>query len=191
MGRIIAIYNTTLDAICDHTAGIPDAEIHDHYTELLAQGDAILYGRITYQLMEYWRTHLAKPSEHGFMNDFAGAINKIPKLVFSNSLKNLDWESAALAEGDLKDEVLRLKAQPGKDIFVGSRSLIMQLLKLDLIDEFQLCIYPVVAGKGKPLFADLDQRIVFRLVKNKVFNCGAVILYYRPKMKTSQILPSI
>lgn len=171
----------TIDGIFDHTAGIPDTEIHQHYTELLGQGDAILYGRTTYQLMEFWRTLLENPSEEKSMNDFALAINKIPKIVFSRTIKNVEWETATLAKRDLEDVVLELRQQSGKDIFVGSRSLIIQLLKLKLIDEFQLCIYPVVAGSGLPLFENLNDRIIFKLVRNKAFSGGAVILYYQPK----------
>ena len=171
----------TVDGICDHTAGIPDEEIHQHYTELLGQGDAILYGRITYELMEFWRTILEKPSEQKSMNDFALAIDRIPKIVFSRTLKNVDWKSAGIAKRDLKDEVLELKKQSGRDIFVGSRSLIIQLLKLNLIDEFQLCIHPMVEGKGMPLFEDINHRIIFKLIKTKTFKNGAIILYYQPK----------
>lgn len=181
MRKLIAVLNMTLDGYCDHTAGIPDDEIHQHYTELLGQGDAILYGRITYQLMEFWRSLLENPSEEKSMNDFAKAIDKIPKIVFSRTIKNVEWESATIAKRDLKDEVLELKQQSGKDIFVGSRSLIIQLLNLGLIDEFQLCIYPVVAGNGLPLFENINNRIIFNLVKNKTFNSGAIILYYQPK----------
>lgn len=181
MKKVIAAFNMTLDGISDHTAGIPDEEIHQHYTELLGQGDAILYGRTTYQLMEFWRTFLDNPSEEKSMNDFAMAIDKIPKIVFSHTLKNVDWKSATIANRDLKETVLELKQQQGKDILVGSRSLIIQLMKLNLIDEFQLCIYPMVEGKGFPLFKDLNDRIIFNLVKTKIFNGGAIILYYQPK----------
>ena len=171
----------TLDGNCDHTAGIPDVEIHHHYTELLGQGDAILYGRTTYQLMEYWRTFLENPSEQKTMNDFAMAIDKIPKIVFSNTLKNVDWKSSTLAKRELKDEVIELKQQSGKDIFVGSRSLIIQLINLGLIDELQLCIYPVIAGKGLQFFENINDRTILNLVKTKNFNSGAIILYYQPK----------
>jgi dihydrofolate reductase len=181
MRKIIAAFNMTLDGICDHTAGIPDEEIHQHYTELLGQGDAILYGRTTYQLMEFWRTFLENPSEEKSKNDFAKAIDKIPKIVFSHTLKNVDWESATLAIRDLKDEVLELKQQPGKSILVGSRSLILQLMKLNLIDELQLCIYPMVEGNGLSLFEGINDRVVFELVKHKTFKNGAIILYYQPK----------
>ena len=166
MRKIIAALNMTLDGFCDHTAGLPDEEIHQHYTELLGQGDAILYGRTTYQLMEFWQTLLENPSEEKSMNDFATAIDKIPKIVFSRTIKNVEWKSATLAKRDLKDEVSELRQQSGKDIFIGSRSLIIQLIKLGLIDEFQLCIYPVVAGNGLPLFENINDRIIFKLVKN-------------------------
>lgn len=176
----------TLDGICDHTVGIPDVEIHQHYTELLGQGDAILYGKTTYQLMEYWRTFLENPSEEKSMNDFATAIDRIPKIVFSHTLKNVDWQSATLANSDLKETVLELKQQSGEYIFIGSRSLIIQLLKLNLIDELQLCIYPMVEGKGLALFEEIHDRIIFKLVKTKIFNSGAIILYYQPTTKKQQ-----
>lgn len=181
MRKVVAAFNMTLDGFCDHTSGIPDEEIHDHYTNLLHQGGAILYGRTTYQLMEFWRTILENPSEDQSMNDFAKAIDSIPKIVFSHSLTTVDWKTATLTQRDLKDEVLELKRQPGKDILVGSRSLIIQLLNLNLIDELQLCIYPVLAGGGLSLFENLNDRLVFKLLKTKTFKGGAVILYYQPQ----------
>lgn len=180
MSKLIAAINMTIDGFCDHTAGLPDEEIHHHYTELLGQGDAILYGRKTYQLMEFWRTLLENPSEEKSMNDFAKAIDKIPKMVFSHTLKKVDWKSATLAKRDLKEEVLELKQQSGKDIFVGSRSLIIQLMNLNLINEYQLCVHPVVAGSGLPLFENIKDRTIFKLIKTKTFNGGAVTLYYEP-----------
>ena len=180
MRKLIAAINMTLDGVFDHTAGLPDEEIHQHYTELLGQGDAILYGRTTYQLMEFWRTFLENPSEEKSMNDFAIAIDNIPKIVFSHTLNKVEWKSATIANRELKEIVLELKQQSGKDIFVGSRSLIIQLMKLNLIDEFQLCIYPVVAGNGLPLFENIN-RTIFKLAKTKTFNGGAVILYYEPR----------
>jgi len=181
MRKLIAAFNMTLDGVCDHTAGLPDEEIHQHYTELLGQGDVILYGRTTYQLMEYWRTFLESPSEVKSMNDFAIAIDRIPKIVFSHTLKSVEWKSATLANRDLKETVLELKQQSGNDIFVGSRSLIIQLMNLNLVDELQLCIYPVVAGKGMLLFENIADRAVFKLIKTKTFSGGSVILYYEPR----------
>ncbi|MEN6452706.1 MAG: dihydrofolate reductase family protein [Prolixibacteraceae bacterium] len=188
MRKLIAAINMTLDGYCDHTAGLPDEEIHQHYTELLGRGDAILYGRTTYQLMEFWRPFLENPSEEKSMNDFAIAIDKIPKIVFSHTMKNVEWKSATLANRELKETVVELRQQSGKDIFVGSPGLIIQLLNLNLIDELQLCIYPVVVGNGMPLFKDINDRTVFKLIKTKTFKGGAIILYYEPVNKTTKIL---
>lgn len=170
----------TVDGFCDHTAGLPDKDIHMHYAELLGQGDLILYGRTTYQLMEFWRTILEKPSEEKSMNDFAMAIDKIQKIVFSHTLKNVNWKSAKLASRNLEEEVLTLKQQPGKDFFIGSPSLIVALTKLNLIDEYQLCVHPVIVGSGLPLFKNVTDRTILKLINTKTFNGGAVILYYEP-----------
>lgn len=188
MKKVIGAINMTLDGFCDHTAGLPDAEIHQHYTELLDGAGVILYGRKTYQLMEFWQTLLENPSEEKSMNDFAEAIDKIPKIVFSKTLNKVDWKSATLARRDLKEEILELKqSHPrsgetgNRNILVGSRSLIIQLLKLNLIDEFQLCIHPVIEGGGLPLFENIGARTILRLMKTKSFSGGSVILYYEPK----------
>ncbi len=173
----------TLDGFCDHTVLLPDEEIHLHYQELLNNGDAILYGRSTYQLMEFWRTLLENPSEEKSMNDFALAIDRIPKIVFSNTLQNVDWESARLAKRTIEEEVLELKKQSGKDIFVGSRSLITQLIKLNLIDEYQLCVHPVIAGNGLPLFENINDRTILKLIKTKALSGCGVILYYEPTIE--------
>ena len=180
MRKLIAAINMTLDGFCDHTAGLPDEEIHQHYTELLRQADLILYGRTTYQLMEFWRTLLANPSEEKSMNGFAVAIDKIPKIVFSHTLKDIEWHSAKLSNKSLEEKVLELKRQPGGDILVGSRSLIIQLMKLNLIDEYQLCVHPVVAGSGLPLFENINDRTILKLIKTKTFSGGAVTLFYEP-----------
>ncbi len=170
----------TIDGFCDHTAGIPDEEIHQHYADLLNNAGAILYGRITYQLMQFWQTLINNPSGEKSMDDFAVAIDKVPKIVFSHTLKNTGWDSARLSDQSLEEEALELKRLPGKDIFVGSRSLIIQLMKLNLIDEYQLCVHPVVAGSGLPLFENVNDRTVFKLIKTKTFSGGAVTLYYEP-----------
>ncbi|MBK9106768.1 MAG: dihydrofolate reductase family protein [Saprospiraceae bacterium] len=181
MRKVIAAINMTLDGYCDHTSGIPDDEVHDHYTDLLGSAGVALYGRITYQLMEYWRAVLETPTGIKAMDDFAIAIDKTPKIVFSRTLKSVDWQSAKLATQDLEQEVLQLKQQSGKDIFACSPSLIVALTKLNLIDEYQLCIHPVIAGSGLPLFRDISEKIVLKLIKTKVFSGGAVILYYEPR----------
>ena len=180
MRKVIAAINMTLDGFCDHTAGIPDEEIHQHYTDMLNNGGVILYGRITYQLMQFWQTLIKNPSGEKTMDDFAIAIDKIPKIVFSHTLKNTEWDSARLSDQAIEEEVLELKQQSGKDILVGSRSLIIQLMKLNLIDEYQLCVHSVVAGSGLPLFENINDRTILKLIKTKTFSGGAVTLYYEP-----------
>jgi dihydrofolate reductase len=127
--------------------------------------------------MKYWQTLVKNPSGEKSMDDFAMAIDKIPKIVFSHTLKNTEWDSAKLSNQDLEEEVLILKQQSGKDIFVGSRSLIIQLKKLNLIDEYQLCVHPVVAGSGLPLFENINDRTILKLIMAKAFSGGAVTLY--------------
>lgn len=183
MRKIIAAINMTVDGFCDHTAGLPDEEIHQHYAELLNKAGVILYGRITYQLMQFWQTLIKNPSGEKSMDDFAMAINKVPKIVFSHTIKNVEWETARLANQNLEKEVLELKQQSGKDIFVGSRSLIIQLMNLNLIDEYQLCVHPVVTGGGLPLFENINNSTVLKLIKTKNFDSGAIILYYEPAGK--------
>ena len=180
MRKLIAGINMTLDGFCDHTVIIPDEEIHQHYTDLLDNAGVILYGSITYQLMQYWQTLVKNPSGEKSMDDFAIAIDKIPKIVFSHKLKNTGWDSAKLANQPIEEMVKELKQQSGKDILVGSRSIIIQLMKLNLIDEYQICVHPVVVGSGLPLFENVNQRILLKLIKTKTFNGGAVILYYEP-----------
>lgn len=180
MRKVIAAINMTLDGICDHTAGIPDEDLHQHYAGLLDNAGVILYGRTTYLLMQFWQTLLEKPSGQKSMDDFALAIDKIPKIVFSQTLKNTEWDSAKLASRKIEEEILELKLQSGKDILVGSRSLIIQLINLNLIDEFQICIYPMLEGKGLPLFDKIKDRTIFRLLKTKIFDSGAIVLYYEP-----------
>lgn len=180
MKKLIAVINMTIDGFCDHTAGISDEEIHQHYAELLRNADAVLYGRITYQLMQFWQTLITNPSGERSMDDFAVAIDRIPKIVFSHELKSTEWESAKLADLPIEETVKELKQQPGRDILVGSRSLIIQLMKLNLIDEYQLCVHPVVSGGGLPLFEDIKDRTVLKLIKTKSFRGGAITLYYEP-----------
>lgn len=178
MRKLIAAINMTLDGFCDHTALIADDEIHRHYSELLRNGDTILYGRITYQLMEYWPPIVKNPTGNKAMDEFAVTIDKIPKIVFSRTLQHVEWKTAKLAKRDLQEEVSALRQEAGKDILVGSRSLIVALSNLNLIDEFQLCVQPIIAGKGLSLFENIKDRIDLKLLKTKTFGCGAMMLYY-------------
>ena len=183
MKKVVAAINMTLDGFCDHTAMIPDDEIHDHYTCLLQNAGTILFGRITYQLMEYWKPIVKNPTGNPSLDEFAVTIDNISKIVFSHTLDNVEWKNVRLAEKDLKEEVLELKKSgngESKDILIGSRSLIVSLTKLNLINEYQICILPVILGNGLPLFKDLNQRVGLKLLKTKTFGSGAQILYYEP-----------
>lgn len=180
MRKVVAGINMTLDGFCDHTAIIPDEELHRHYADILREAGTILYGRITYQLMEYWPTVLKNPTGNQATDDFARVMDKIPKIVFSHTLKTLEWESAKLATLSLEEEVLALRQKTGKHILVGCPSLIVQLTQLRLIDEYQLCVHPVIAGKGLSLFKNINDSVMLTLRKTKILGSGAIVLYYEP-----------
>jgi dihydrofolate reductase len=181
MSKVIAAINMTLDGYCDHTSVDADEELHWHYAELLRDADALLYGRITYQLMEFWPPLVKNPSGNASMDGFAMIMDKVPKIVFSRTLKELHWDSATLATRDFEEEVMALKQQPDKTIYLGSPSLIVAGTNLRLVDEYQICIHPVIAGTGLLLFKNIQEATELKLKKTKIFNSGAVVHYYEPK----------
>jgi dihydrofolate reductase len=190
MRKVVAAINITLDGFCDHTAGIADDELHQHYTELIRSAGTLLYGRITYHLMQdYWPTVVKNPTGNKALDEFALAIHDVPKIVFSRTLKDTDptitgWQNVTLAQRDLKEKILELRQQAGKDIFVGSPGLISALTNLSLIDEYQLCVHPVIAGSGLPLFKNLNEKIILKLLKTKTLRTsGQMVLYYEPTKK--------
>jgi len=193
MRKLIAAINMTLDGFCDHTAMFADDEIHQHYNELLSNADTLIYGRITYQLMEsYWPSVVKNPTGNKPIDEFAVLIDNISKIVFSRTLKNVDWKNTKLKKEIIKEEVLELKQSRSqspvnnggsKNILVGSPSLIVALTQLDLIDEYQLSVQPIVLGSGLPLFKNVKDRVNLKLLKTKTFGCGAVTLYYEPTKK--------
>lgn len=178
MRKVIAAINMTLDGYCDHTAVVADAELHDHYSELIRSADTALYGRITYQLMEFWKDLLDNPSGDKSMDDFARMMDGIPKVVFSRTLHEVDWPSARLAEQDFEQEVKTLRAREGGDILVCSRSLIVASINLGLADEFQITVHPVIAGQGLPLLDLITDRRTLKLTRTRNFASGAITLYY-------------
>jgi dihydrofolate reductase len=181
MRKIIAAINMTLDGFCDHTVMILDEKIHQHYNGLLRNAGNLIYGRKTYQLMEdYWPAVVKNPMGNNALDEFAVLIDNIQKIVFSHTLTNVNWKNSTLKNEIIKEEVLGLKQQAGKPIVVGSPSLIVAFTQLGLLDEYQLCIHPVIAGKGLPLFKNMDDKIKLKLIKTEPLDCGAVILYYEP-----------
>jgi dihydrofolate reductase len=184
MRKLIAAINMTIDGFCDHTAGIPDDALHQHYNELLWDAGTLLYGRITYQLMEsYWPAVVKNPTGNKPVDEFAVLIDNISKIVFSRTLKDVYWKNTTLKNEIVKEEVLELKKQAGKNILAGSPGLIVALTQLDLIDEYQLCVHPVILGSGLPLFKNIAEKINLKLLKTKTFDSGSIVLYYVPVKK--------
>ncbi|MDB5259053.1 MAG: dihydrofolate reductase [Candidatus Taylorbacteria bacterium] len=185
MRKIIAAINMTLDGFCDHTAMTADDEMHQHYNELLKSADIMIWGRITYQLMErYWPSLVKEPSGNKPEDEFAVLADNIQKIVYSRTLTNVDWKNTTLKHEIIEDEILELKQQTGKDILVGSPSMIVAFTQLGLIDEYQINVNPVILGSGLPLFKNIRDRVDLRLLKTKTFNCGAEVLYYEPIKKS-------
>jgi len=169
----------TLDGFCDHTAMIADDEIHEHYNELLRNAGGLLYGRITYQLMEsFWPSIVEKPTGNKPVDEFAVLIDNIPKIVFSRTLKKVTWKNSNLKNEISKEEILEIKRQSEKDIYAGSPGLIVALSNLDLIDEYQLAVQPTVLGSGLPLFKNIKERINLKFLKTKRFSSGVITHYY-------------
>ena len=184
MRKLIAAMNMTLDGFCNHEAMSADEEIHQHYSELLSKADTLIYGRITYQLMEsYWPSVVKNPTGNKPMDEFAVLIGNISKIVYSRTLQHVDWKNTTLKKEVIQEEILELKQQTSKNIVVGSPGLIVALTHLDLIDEYQLGVQPTVLGSGLPLFKNIRDRIDLKLLKTKTFGCGAVMLYYEPTKK--------
>ena len=184
MRKVIAAINMTLDGFCEHTATIANDETMQHYNELLGSADTWLSGRITYQLMEsYWPAMVKKPTGNKPDDEFAVLLDNIQKIVFSRTLKHVDWKNTELKKELIKEEVLKLKQQEGKNILAGSRSLIVALTQMGLIDEYQICVNPIILGNGLPLFKGIKDRVNLKLLKTKTFGCGAITLYYEPAQR--------
>lgn len=169
--------NVTLDGCVDHRTGTLDQEVFRYATEQVARADALLFGRVTYQMMEEaWRSPGAMPD---WMEPFARAIGPAKKYVVSRTLKQVDW-NAELVRGDLAAAVQRLKQQPGKEILAGGVTLPLALADLGLIDEYEFMIQPRIVGHGPTLFAGLSKPLDVKLVGRREFNSGAVAMRYQP-----------
>ena len=172
--------NVTLDGCCDHRVGIPDEDLHRHATESIAQADALLFGRTTYEMMEAaWR-----PAPTGempaWMEPFARTIDAARKYVVSSTLDRVDW-NAELVRGDLGKAVQQLKRESGKGLFVGGVTLPLALAELGLIDDYEFVVHPRLAGHGPTLFAGLSKYVDLKLVSRREFGSGAVALRYEPR----------
>ena len=174
--------NITLDGCCDHREGATDEELHRHWAEVLAGADALLFGRVTYEMMEAaWRPVAQTGQRPDWMQPFARTIDAAKKYVVSNTLEQVDW-NAELVRGDqLENAVRQLKRQPGEGLFVGGVTLPLALAELGLIDEYEFVVHPRLAGHGPTLFAGLSKRVDLKLVGRREFGSGAVAMRYEPR----------
>jgi dihydrofolate reductase len=181
MRKLIYAINITLDGGCDHTTGIPDDELMRYYTQMMREADLLVYGRKTYQLMvPYWPDVEKCQDDRETDIEFARAFNACKMVVFSRSLEPVEEGKTRIVRSDLREEIVRLKQEAGKDIFVGGADLPAQLMQLGLIDEYRVVIMPVLAGKGRRLFEDttLSETKRLKLVESKIFKSGCVALRY-------------
>ena len=173
--------NVTLDGCCDHREGIADEDIHRHAMENIARADALLFGRVTYEMMEAaWRLPVQTGVRPGWMEPFAQTIDAAKKYVVSSTLDQIDW-NAELVRGDLGKAVQQLKREPGKGLFTGGLTLPLALAELGLIDEYELVVHPRIIGHGPTLFAGLSKLVDLKLVSRVEFGSGAVAMKYVPK----------
>jgi len=173
--------NVTLDGCCDHRAIPPDEDLHRHAVENLNRADALLFGRVIYEMMEaVWRPPAPAGARPDWMEPFARTIDSAKKYVVSSTLDRVDW-NAELVRGDLGTAVHQLKREPGKGLFVGGVTLPLALAELGLIDEYEFVMHPRLAGHGPTLFAGLSKKIDLRLVSRMEFASGAVAMRYEPR----------
>ena len=172
--------NVTLDGCCDHREGIADEELHRHALENIERADALLFGRVIYEMMEAaWRGPAPAGERPDWMEPFARTIDAAKKYVVSSTLDRVDW-NAELVRGDLAEAVQQLKREPGKGLLTGGVTLPLALAELGLIDEYEFVVQPMVVGHGPTLFAGLSKRIDLRLVSRVEFGSGAVAMRYEP-----------
>jgi dihydrofolate reductase len=167
-----------LDGCCDHRAILPDADLHRHAVENLEQADALLFGRVTYEMMEQaFRPPAPAGARPDWMKSFARTIDAAKKYVVSSTLDRVDW-NAELVAGDIGKAVQQLKREPGKGLLTGGVKLPLALAELGLIDEYELVVHPRLAGHGPTLFAGLSKHIDLRLVSRLELGSRAVAMRY-------------
>jgi len=173
--------NITLDGCCDHRAMIADDGVHRHAMEGLLQADALLFGRVTYEMMEAgWRGPVPEGTRPEWMEPFARTMDAAKKYVVSSTLERVDWNSE-LVRGDLKEAVQQLKREPGRGLLMGGITLPLALAELGLIDEYEFVVHPRLAGHGPTLFAGLSKYVDLKLVSRQELGSGTVAMRYVPR----------
>ena len=182
MRKVIFAINITLDGCCDHTKMVPDEEVMEYYTRLLRDDAGLaVYGRKTYQLMvPYWPDIAKSQSETKAENEFALAFDSLNRIVFSRSLGSAEDKNTKIVRSNLRDEILKLKQEQGKNILVGGVDVPSQLMELGLIDEYRFVVMPIIAGEGRRLMegVSLPEKLELKLVESKPFKSGCVALRY-------------
>ena len=179
MRKLIFAINITLDGCCDHTQQFADEETHEYFTRLMHEVDLLVYGRKTYQLMvPFWPEVAKNQSMTKVSNEFAKAFDSINKIVFSRTLDSAEDKNTRIVRTDLRDEIFKLKQEPGKDILTGGVSLPSQLIELGLVDEYRFVVGPMVAGEGRRLLEGVSLQERLKLVESKIFKSGCVALRY-------------
>jgi dihydrofolate reductase len=181
MRNVIYAINITLDGCCDHTKMVPDEETHEYFMQLMRDVDFLVFGRKTYQLMvPYWPDVAKDQSASKADREFAQAFESKKMVVFSQSLDRAEGKNTRIVRANLRDEIAKLKQEPGKSILVGGVSIPSQLIELGLVDEFLFIVHPVVAGEGVRLLEgiNLSEKLQLRLVDSKFFKSGCVALRY-------------
>ena len=173
--------NVTLDGCCDHRVGIADEDVHRHAVENFDRADAVLFGRVIYEMMEEgWRQPVPSGARPEWMEPFARTINAAKKYVVSSTLNQVDW-NAELVRVDLEKAVQQLKSEPGKGLLTGGLKLPFALAELGLIDEYEFVVHPRIVGHGPTLFAGLSKIVDLKLVSRQEFGSGAVAMQYEPR----------
>jgi len=182
MRNLIYAINVTLDGCCDHTKMSADEESGlEYFTPLLREADLLVYGRKTYQLMvPYWPDAAKDPSSSKADIEFANAFDSLKKVVFSRSLDSAEDKNTRIVRTDLRDEILKLKEEPGGNILTGGVDIPSQLIALGLVDEYRIVVQPSVAGEGRRLLegVSLQEKLQLKLVESKIFKSGCVALRY-------------
>jgi dihydrofolate reductase len=181
MRNLIYAINITLDGYCDHTKMIADAEILEHFTQLLGEVDLQVFGRKTYELMvPYWPDTAKDQSGTKAEKEFARKFDSLRRVVFSQTLRSAEDKNTTIVRTDLQNEIRKLKQEPGKNILVGGVSIPSQLVRLGLVDEFRFVVQPIIAGEGRRLLegVSLQNRLQLKLVESKILKSGSVALRY-------------
>ena len=180
MGKLVFAINLSLDGFADHTVAVgPDDELHKFFSDRLDETDVALFGRVTYQLMEsYWPHAHEDPKATKGLLEFADKYNAVPKVVFSRTLQEANWNNTRLVRENMIEEVVKLKEETAKNILLDGISIAQEFIRLGIVDEYWIVLHPVLVGKGRRLFDGLNSRANLKLMDSRTFRLGVVALHY-------------